>query len=134
MENIDLTTLDWFSSMGWTVIGILFYKAWIYPHGTGFNVKKWLGENSLDVVRGLLFTLILVKLGDVIFQALGLFGIDVSGIVKVIKNANLDPIQLSLVASIWVQHIIYKRRKKRRIQAQGVGGENPSEDDEENNA
>lgn len=134
MGNIDLTTLDWFSAMGWTIIGILFYKAWIYPHGAGFNVKKWFKENIADVIRGLLFTLILVKLGDVVFQLLAVFGIDVSVISEMIKKANLDPIQLSLIASVWIQHVLYKRRKKKMLQLRGVGGENPPDDDEENNA
>ena len=115
MENIDFTTLNWFSAIGWTLIGFLFYKAWIYPHGVGFNPKKWLKENTLDLIRGLLFTLVVVKLGDVLFQLLSWVGLDTAKIIEIIKEANLDPVQLALLASIWIQHLLYKRRKKLKL-------------------
>ena len=114
MENVDLTTLDWLGAIGWTIVGILFYKAWIFPHGaTKFNIWRWLDENWIDFLRGLLLTLIVVKLGDIVFQLISLTGVDLNQVSAQLKEIGLDPIQTALVISIGAQHLLYKRKKKK---------------------
>lgn len=115
MENIDLTTLDWISAIGWSLIGILFQKSWIFPHGTtSFSLTRWINENLIDVIRGLLLTLVVVKLGDIVFQVLFFVGIDLRGISEAIKEVGVDPIQLSLIVAIAAQYLLYKRKQKRQ--------------------
>lgn len=118
MENIDLTTLDWIGAIIWTIIGIAFFKACIFPHGhTKFSISRWLNENLADVIRGLLLTLVVMKIGDVIFQLLSFTGIDLTSLGDSIKEAGLDPVQFSLVVAIGFQYILYKRSKNRKSES-----------------
>lgn len=117
MEEITLNPLQlWLGAIGWTLVGILFVKALIYPFKKKFNFNTWLQENTLDVIRGVLLTLITVKLGDITIQLLTKYvGLDFSGITEGIKDAGLDPVQISLVIAIIFQLWLYKRRKKRPV-------------------
>lgn len=115
MENIDFTALDWLSAIWWTFIGILFVKLLIYPYKKKFDLLVWVKENTLDVLRGFLLTLISVKLGDVVFQILGKYvGVDVQGIQDALHSINLDAVQSALVLAIVFQLWLYKRRKKKQ--------------------
>ena len=119
MEKITLNPLElWLGAIGWTLVGILFVKALIYPFKKKFNIKTWMSDNLIDVIRGVLLTLIAVKLGDITIQLLTKYlGIDFSGITEGIKEAGLDPIQISLIIAIIFQLWLYKRKKKKEVVA-----------------
>lgn len=114
MEQLDFTTLDWASAIFWTILGILFYKVYQYPRGAGFNLKRWVNENWLDAITGLLATPLVIKLGDIVFQSLNFIGIDLSGISDKLIELNMDPVKLSLVLSLLLQHVLYLRYKKNK--------------------
>lgn len=114
MEDIILKPLDWLSAIGWTLIGIAFVKALIFPHGVSFSLRRWVKENLIDVIRGLLLTLITLKLGLIVIDLLQTYlGVNFEGIEKGIESAGLDPIQLALVIAIVFQYWLYKRRNKK---------------------
>lgn len=133
MEEIVLSPWKlWAGAIGWTLVGILFVKSLVYPFKKKFSLKIWIEENLLDVIRGVLLTLITVKLGDIVIQLLTKYlGLDFSGINEAITSAGLDPVQISLLIAIVFQMWLYKRRLKIDIksppppQEDETGGENP---------
>jgi len=131
MENIELSPWGlWSGAIGWTLVGILFVKMIIYPYKKKFKLGIWLGENTVDVIRGVLLTLITVKLGDIVVQILSLTGLNIGGVTDLIKDAGLDPVQLSLVIAMVFQFRLHKRRKDKEAdeilrEVSGVGGQNP---------
>lgn len=120
MEEVEIATevvkhgaSIWLKSLGWTFIGIAFVKAFTYPFGTA-TFKKWIVYPALpDIIRGFLFTLILIQLGDVILHLAEYIGFNVSKLETVFKELEFDPIRLSLAAAIVVQIAIHKWRKSK---------------------
>jgi len=118
MEEITLSPWTlWSHAIGWTLIGIAFVKLLVLDKSVvlkkEFDWTRYIKENILDVFTGITLTLITVKLGEVVFQILGIFGIDVSGIANTIAEAGLDPVQISLVVAIVFQWWLYKRHLKK---------------------
>lgn len=117
MENIEQIQLSpwelWSHAIWWTLIGIALVKAIYYPYGT---VKFWSwikGRPILDVIRGILITLVVVKLGDVVIDVAEAFGLNVSALNKVFEKIGHKPVELSLVVAMFVQYKIYMWRKKK---------------------
>ena len=100
MEN---TWKLWLDAIGWTLIGIAFVKAVKYPYGVNFSISTWLKENIIDVVIGILLTLIVVKLGEGVLAVIALAFPQLKEVTETLHKVNLDPIQLSLVIAILVQ-------------------------------
>lgn len=118
MEEITLNPLAlWTQAIGWTLIGIAFVKLLQLNKSVilekTFSWSYYFKNNILDILRGIVLTLITVKLGEVAFSLLGVLGVDVSGITDVITEAGMDPIQISLVVAIIFQWWLYKRRLKK---------------------
>jgi len=118
MEEIVLNPIElWTQAIGWTLIGIAFVKLLQLDKSTilnkTFSWKYYFKNNILDVLRGITLTLITVKLGEVMFSLLGIFGIDLSGVTEAITSAGLDPVQISLVVAIAFQWWLYKRGLKK---------------------
>ena len=118
MEEITLNPLAlWTQAIGWTLIGIAFVKLLVLDKSVilkkEFNWVFYIKNNILDVLRGVTLTLITVKLGEVIFSLLGTFGIDFNGVTETIREAGLDPVQISLVVAIAFQWWLYKRYLKK---------------------
>lgn len=103
---------DWLSALGWTVLGIGFIKVLIYPHKQKFELKKWISENTKDVLSGLLLTLVALKLGLVAIVALAkVFHIDLEGFEEVLNSVNLDSSQFALIVAMVFQYRLYKYNK-----------------------
>ena len=118
MEEITLNPLAlWTQAIGWTLIGIAFVKLLVLDKSVilkkEFDWVFYIKNNILDVLRGVTLTLITVKLGEVVFSLLGTFGIDFNGVTEAIKEAGLDPVQISLVVAIAFQWWLYKRYLKK---------------------
>lgn len=120
MEEVSLSPWElWGHSLGWALIGIAFVKCVVYPRQQKFKLGFWIRDNGLDVLTGLLLTLITIKLGDIIIDILSLVGIDLSGIKDAMNEAQMDPVQFSLVIAILFQSWIWKRKKKKKLNALG---------------
>jgi len=118
MEEITLNPLElWSHAIGWTLLGIAFVKLLIIDKDIildkSFKWKFWIIDNAIDVLRGITLTLITVKLGEVVFSLLGTLGIDFNGVTSAIKDAGLDPVQISLIVAIAFQWWLYKRKLKK---------------------
>lgn len=114
MEQIDLSPWElWGHSIGWTLIGIALVKAFIYPYGE-VKFSQWVtGKPLLDLIRGVLITLVVVKLGDVVIDIARALGLDVSAVNSIFEKIGHKPVELSLVVSMFVQYRIYMWRKKK---------------------
>ena len=111
----------WSQAIFWTVIGIALVKAIFYPYGA---VKFWSwikGRPILDVIRGILITLVVVKLGDVVIDIAKALGLDMSAMDKVFEKIGHKPVELSLVVAMFVQYKIYMWRKKKTAGPQIYG-------------
>ncbi len=93
----------WGSAIGWTLIGIALVKCIKYPYGVAFSLRTWINENIIDVMIGILITLIVVKLGDGLFSIIATFFPQVKEITETLHKVDLDPIQLALVIAMVVQ-------------------------------
>lgn len=118
MEEITLSPWElWSQAIGWTLIGITFVKLLVLDKSLilkkEFDIWFYIKDNILDVLRGITLTLVTIKLGEVVIQLLGIFGIDFGGIADTIKTAGLDPVQISLVVAIIFQWWLYKRYRKK---------------------
>ena len=119
MEEITLNPMElWTQAIGWTLIGIAFVKLLVLDKSVilnkEFNWRYYITHNVLDILRGITLTLITVKLGEVIFSLLGTFGLDFNGVTETIREAGLDPVQISLVVAIVFQWWLYKRYLKKK--------------------
>ena len=115
-------------SIGWTLIGIALIKSFIYPYGE-VKFSKWVtGKPLLDVIRGILITLVVVKLGDVVIDIANALGLDVSAVNKIFDKIGHKPVELSLVVAMFVQYRIYMWRKKKTpgVQIYGDDTTNPT--------
>jgi hypothetical protein len=110
-QVIENTWKLWGNAIGWAMIGILFVKAMAYKRKTKFSISFWIGDNIVDVVRGLFLTLITVKLGDIIIDILKVGGLDLSWVKEAMNSTNMDPIQFSLVIAILFQYWLLRRRE-----------------------
>ena len=113
--TIKETLALWGSAMGWTLVGIAFFKAWQYDKTVTFKPLYWVKNNILDVIRGVLLTMVVLKLGDITVELLKYLGIDFTNVNVAFAELGTDPVQLSLVISIIAQYYIYKRSKPKTI-------------------
>lgn len=112
-----LTTTDWLSAIGWTLIGIAFIKSIEYNNNNKFSLSYWMKNNIIDVIRGLLLTLVTMKLGSIVVDLLEIYlGFDFNKIRGAITEAGLSPVQFSLVLAIIFQYWLLKRKKKKKIE------------------
>ena len=117
MEELILNPWElWTQAIGWSLVGVAFVKLLILDRKTildkTFSWKYWLADNGLDALLGIGLTLITVKLGEVAFQVLGIFGINISGMVESMPDGT-DPVQISLVVAIAFQWWLYKHKIKK---------------------
>ena len=109
MEEEILKSIDYVAALGWTLLGIALVKAIIYPRGVDFSLGVWLKENLQDVVIGVIACPIIMQLGAVILNLLQYYtGIETEGIEKMLNEAKLSSVQLSLVLSMFIQWKLYK--------------------------
>lgn len=114
--SIKETWQLWTHSLVWTLIGIAFIKAYIFPYRTEkFSWKYWIKNNTKDVIIGILATLILMKLGDVALAIAAAVGLDTAGLASTLQTVNLDPTQLALIVSMFVQWHLHKRKDKLKL-------------------
>ena len=103
------------SALIWTIVGIFLFKMFAYNSTTDGKFLPWFWRYRIDLFRGILVTLVFVKLGDFgIDFVLKSFNLDVSGLEDKLEDNSLSPVQLSIVLAYFVQRWIYTRRIKRQ--------------------
>jgi len=112
--TIKETLTLWGSAIGWTLVGIAFFKAWQYDKAVTFKPWYWMRNNILDVIRGILLTMVVLKLGDITVELLKYLGVDFTNVNVAFSELGTDPVQLSLLISIIAQYYIYKRSKSKQ--------------------
>ena len=91
-------------------MGIAFVKAIIFPYKEKPSVKQWLSDNFIDIIRGMIFTLVFTKLGPFSFEILQ-DQFDMSfNILDKLQEYNLDQDQLYLAVSIIFQGFLLTRK------------------------
>ncbi|MDO6813830.1 hypothetical protein [Tenacibaculum soleae] len=60
----------WLAGMFWSLQGIIAIKLYYLPSKEKFNLKFWLNDNLIDVVKGLFWSLVALRLGDYLIQVL----------------------------------------------------------------
>lgn len=116
MEQIVENTWQlWLHSLWWTLIGIAFVKTYTFPYRQeDFSWRYWIKNNTRDVIFGLLGTLVLMKVGEVILTLAQSIGLDTSGVATALASTDLDPVQLALVVAIFVQWKLHKAKDKKK--------------------
>jgi hypothetical protein len=93
----------------WTFIGIAFVKTVVFPYKERPTIKEWLRDNFIDIVRGVVFTMVFTKLGTVSFEILAdQFDMSIN-ILDKLEGYNLDESQLYLTTSIIFQGFLASR-------------------------
>ncbi len=110
------TLILWRDAIAWTLVGIAFVKTWQYDKKVKFDLWFWIKDNILDVFRGILLTLIVLKLGDITVELLKYIGIDFTNVNLLFSEIGADPVQLSLVIAIISQYYLYKKNKSKITQ------------------
>lgn len=59
-HSIDI----WIAGMFWSLLGILAVKIYFLNAKVKFSLKFWLNDNLIDVVKGLIWALIILRMGD----------------------------------------------------------------------
>lgn len=112
--TLSETLALWGSAIGWTLVGILFVKVWQYDKKVKFDPMFWIKDNTLDILRGIFLTLIVLKLGDITVEVLKYMGVDFTSVNNVFNEVGADPVQLSLVIAILAQYYLYKRKESKK--------------------
>jgi|TARA_Y100000310_G_C20704425_1_gene834131 hypothetical protein len=58
----------WIAGMFWSLLGILAVKLYYVPSNVKFNLKFWLNDNLVDVLKGLFWALVILRLGDYVLH------------------------------------------------------------------
>lgn len=115
METEIIKPIDYIAALGWAILGIALIKAIIYPRNEKFILNKWISENIKDVIVGVLACPIIMQLGAIILGVVQYYtGVDTSAIEKLLNEANLSTIQLTLLLSMYIQWKLYKSYQKKK--------------------
>lgn len=99
----------WIAGIIWSFIGIIAIKMWYAPK-KGFKIKFWINDNLIDIFKGLIWALVILRLGDYTLQLIEKFWdyklppttdfvgimIVISGIIQYFLHKNRTPISQSM--------------------------------------
>ena len=54
----------WLAGMFWAFMGIMAIKLYYYKPTAVFSLKFWIKDNTLDILKGLFWALIILRLSD----------------------------------------------------------------------
>lgn len=115
--NQILKPIDYLAALSWTVLGIAFIKAVIYPRKEKFNKRKWIEENTQDVIIGLLACPVIMQLGSFSLNLLTYWaGFDLSVLDTFLTKRGADPIKLSFILSMFIQWRLFKYYKAKETE------------------
>lgn len=94
----------WIAGIFWAFFGIISVKLWFLNSEVKFNLKYWLNDNILDIVKGLIWALVILRLGDIVIQILkNKFGYDLP--------ETTDFVAAMILISGFIQYRLHKKRK-----------------------
>lgn len=101
--------LEFLDPVLWTFLGIAFVKAIVFPYKDRPTIKEWMTGNFIDIIRGLIFTLVFTELEFFIFDILqDQFNMTIN-ILDKLKDYNLDESQMYLATAIIFQGFVAGR-------------------------
>lgn len=60
----------WIAGMFWSLLGIIAVKLYFLNSKVKFNLKFWINDNLIDVIKGLFWSLVILRLGDYVIHLL----------------------------------------------------------------
>jgi hypothetical protein len=97
----------WIASILWSFLGAVIVKVKFLPSNltwSDFKFKIWINENSIDFIKAILFSIIILRLGD---TAINLFEYYAQELPIEIE----DFIIFNLFISLYLQYKLHKSRK-----------------------
>jgi hypothetical protein len=58
----------WIAGMFWSLLGIVAVKLYFLNSKVKFNFKFWANDNLIDVVKGMFWAMVILRLGDYILH------------------------------------------------------------------
>ena len=101
---------EFYDALLWTFIGIAFVKIVVFPYKERPTLKKWATDTFIDIIKGVIFTLVFTKLETFAFEILqDQFDMKIN-ILDKLKEYNLDESQLYLATAIIFQGFLASRK------------------------
>lgn len=93
----------WIAGMFWALLGIIAVKLYYAP-SKGFNIKYWLNDNLIDVLKGFLWALVILRLGDYVLKL-------IATKLDFTIPETTDFVIVMIVISGFIQYKLHKKRK-----------------------
>jgi hypothetical protein len=60
----------WIAGLFWSLLGIIAVKLWFLNSKVKFSLKFWLNDNIIDVTKGFVWAIVILRLGDYVIHLL----------------------------------------------------------------
>lgn len=94
----------WVAGMFWSLLGIIAVKLWFLNSKVKFSLKFWLNDNLIDVIKGMFWALVILRLGDYILHL-------AEDKLKWTIPETTDFVIYMIVISGFIQYKLHKNRK-----------------------
>jgi hypothetical protein len=94
----------WLAGIPWSLIAIFAVKLFFIDSKKKFNFKYWLNDNILDIVKGFVWSLIILRMGDYAITML-------TDKLQLDIPETTDFVIYMIVISGFIQYRLHKKRK-----------------------